>query len=583
MRRFSALFLAIIVIFTAFSMVGCDNQEQSDVIELNVYNWEDYIAQDDDADLIKDFEEYYFETYGKKVKVNYSTFGTNENMYNELQLSKVKTASGYDYGYDLVCPSDYMIQKMIYEGMLEKLDYTIPVGQEGNLSDYKNYVSNHIYSLFENQTDIDGNAVNWNDYAVAYMFGTMGFVYNPNRLSKNPEYTEGDESHWDFPWKTYSKNLGTIKDSIRDTYALAIGKVYAEELTTLGNEYKNGLITTQKYQEKLVEIFNRTDDETVRKVTDELITLKENVYGFEVDSGKRDMASEKIAINFAWSGDAVYTLDIAEESGTILYYAVPEEGSNIWFDGWVMPKGANVPVAQEFINYLSKPENAIANMNYIGYTPAIAGEDMYENCLDWYGTYVLVESNENDEDAVLLDGKYYLEVYFGDLFDENGNLLSEYSSMLNLDGTYNIIYPEYDDDYNVIGYYEEENVEMYEHDVSIILNTSADASSNNVYTVWTEAENKNRQLFTQYPDADTVYRCAIMKHLSDDNMSKLNDMWEEVKVSAIPEWLMWLIVSVIIAIIVIVPVFTYLNKRGVRINIKFKNKNLTPIKREILK
>ena len=202
---------------------------------------------------------------------------------------------------------------------------------------------------------------------------------------------------------------------------------------------------------------------------------------------------------------------------------------------------------------------------------------MYYNCLDWYGTYVLVESNVETEDTVTLNGKYYEEVYFGDLD------AATLSSMRNADGTYNIIYPEYDDDYNVIGLYYEEGVEMYEHDVSIILNTISDYADGNVYTVWTEAENINRQLFTQYPDAETINRCAIMKHLSDSDMKKLNDMWDEVKVSAIPSWLMWLIVGVILAIIIIVPLFTYLNKKGVRINIKLKNKNLTLVKREILK
>lgn len=562
-----AITLSVSVLFTA----GCSQEE--DVIVLDVYNWEDYICRDDEADLIADFENYYYQTYGKKVKVNYSTFGTNENMYNELQLSKTQTENGYDYGYDLVCPSDYMIQKMIYEGMLEKFDYSINEGEEGNLSDYRNNVSDYIYKLFSDQTDVAGNKVNWNDYAAAYMYGTMGFVYNPDVLAANG-YATGDESHWELPWKTYSKNLGTIKDSIRDTYALAIGKVYSEELTALANEYAND-IENPEYQRRLVEIFNRTDDRTVEMVTKELIELKGNVYGFEVDSGKRDMASGKIAINFAWSGDAVYTLDIAEEDGTILYYAVPEEGSNIWFDGWVMPKGSNTVVSQEFINFLSKTDNAIKNMNFIGYTPAVSGEDMFYNCIDWYGTFVLIEVPNETEDSVLLDGKYYEEYYIGDAFEEG--LIERTDNDIYAE----LIYPEYDDDYNVIGYTVEEDVQLYDYDVSFLLRTSNDVVNDVNYSVWTDT--LGRQLSTQYPDKETVLRCAIMKQFTDVEMKKLNDMWDEVKVSAIPAWLMWMIIIVIVVAAVGIPVYVHLNKKGVRIILKKKNKDLKLVKREIIK
>ncbi len=563
MRKFLNVFLAIIIAFSSLSFIGCDNQND-DVLVLNVYNWEDYICKDENADLIKEFEDFASVKYKKQVVVNYSTFGTNENMYNELQLSKVKQDDGsYDYGYDLVCPSDYMIQKMINEDMLEKLDRTIEEGEKGSLSNYYNYSSKYILDLFD--------SYGWTDYACGYMYGTMGFVYNPQVLSRSGEYVVGDESHWDFPWKTYSKNLGTIKDSIRDTYALALGKVYTEELKNLANLYKNGQLTDQGYQEKLVEIFNRTDETTVEKVTKELIELKGNVYGFEVDSGKRDMASGKIAINFAWSGDAVYTLDIAEEDGTILYYTVPEEGSNIWFDGWVMPKGANVELAQEFINFLAHPDNAVVNMNYIGYTPVVSGSTMLENAIDWYGTWILVETNEPCEDSVLLDGKYYDEYYFEDAL--NDGVIEKTQN-----NVYDIIYPEYDDDDNVIGYYEEEGVQLYEYDVSFLLNTRNEQDS---MFIWTDT--LGRQLETQYPQKDTVIRCAIMKNFSDAEMKRLNDMWDEVKVSAIPSWLMWLIVIILVAVIVIAPILSHLNKKGVRINIKRKNKNLTLIKKEEIK
>ena len=146
------------------------------------------------------------------------------------------------------------------------------------------------------------------------------------------------------------------------------------------------------------------------------------------------------------------------------------------------------------------------------------------------------------------------------------------------DNVYDIIYPEYDDDDNVIGYYEEEGVQLYQYDVSFLLNTRNEQDE---MFIWTDT--LGRQLETQYPQKDTVIRCAIMKNFSDTEMKRLNDMWDEVKVSAIPAWLMWLIVIILIAAIVIAPLLSYLNKKGVRLNIKIKNKNLTLVKKEQIK
>ncbi|MBR6737372.1 MAG: extracellular solute-binding protein [Clostridia bacterium] len=575
MKKFFSLTLAFLMLFPTIFSVGCAKKD--DVIYLDVYNWEDYLCIDEDVNLIEAFEEMASEKYQKTVKVNYSTFGTNENMYNELQLSKVKREDGsYDYGYDLVCPSDYMIQKMILEGMVEKYDRTL-----NNLTNYDTYSSNYILNLFETN--------GWTDYACAYMYGTMGFVYNPDVLAQNG-YQDGDELKWDLPWKTYYKNLGTIKDSIRDTYALAIGYVYSSELLTLKESYNSGNYTESEYSKEVEKIFNLTDPETVQKVTDALTVLKGNVYGFEVDSGKRDMASGKIAINFAWSGDAVYTLDIAEEAGTELYYTVPEEGSNIWFDGWVMPKGANVELAQDFVNFLADPENAKSNMNFIGYTPAVAGEEMVELCKEWYGVYTLIETTDVDNaDFIDDDGTAYFEYYIQDAIDE-GLLVEGINYTLNgIDSetgykkitVSEIKYPEYDDDENIIGFTSEENVELFDYDVSFLLTTREDNLNGVTYSVWTDT--LGRQLTTQYPDRETVMRCAIMKHFSDEEMKRLNDMWDEVKVMAMPTWLMWFIVISILVVAVVYPIMAELNKRGVRINIKRKNPNLRLIKREILK
>ena len=131
--------------------------------------------------------------------------------------------------------------------------------------------------------------------------------------------------------------------------------------------------------------------------------MKNNIFGFEVDSGKTDIATGKITINFAWSGDAVYSMDFSEEDpvNKELYYSVPEEGSNIWFDGWVMPKGANKKLAQRFMDFVCLPDIAVKNMEKIGYTSAIGGDDVLDMINDWYG---------------VTDGEYEVDLsyFFGD-------------------------------------------------------------------------------------------------------------------------------------------------------------------------
>ena len=149
MKKFFALFLSFSLLLSMLPLFG-----EGDVVELKVYNWEDYISIDDgsgeNVDLIKKFEQHCKEKFGLNVKVKYSTFGTLENMYNELQLTKTKAEDGsYTYAYDLVCPSDYMLQKMIIEGMVEKYDYTIEEGKLGHVNGYYDNASKFIVDLFK--------------------------------------------------------------------------------------------------------------------------------------------------------------------------------------------------------------------------------------------------------------------------------------------------------------------------------------------------------------------------------------------------------------------------------------------------
>ena len=137
-----------------------------------------------------------------------------------------------------------------------------------------------------------------------------------------------------------------------------------------------------------------------------LLRLKENIFGFEVDSGKEDIVKGMIGINLVWSGDAVYATDTAEDpeanNPQTLYYSIPKTGGNIWFDGWVMPKSSSLhkEEAQEFVDFLSLPEVAAMGMDTIGYTSFIAGDTILDLIRQWYDprTYAMYVYHDDPED-----------------------------------------------------------------------------------------------------------------------------------------------------------------------------------------
>ncbi len=544
------------VTFVLYCFQGVSLGKEKDVEILRVYNWEEYISEskeDESIDIITQFEKYCKETLNRNVKVEYSTFGTNENMYNELNLSKKKTASGVNYSYDLVCPSEYMLLKMMREGMLEKLDMS-------KVPNYADNASPYIQELFKTLKN-EGSDESLYDYAACYMWGTMGYVYNPEIVS------DEDASHWNLLWNDKYKGKGTIKDSVRDSYILAVGYCLEDELNGVLKDYeKDG--DSAKYNKRLTEIFNRTDNKTVDIVGKALTDLKDKIYGYEVDSGKKEMAQGKIAINFAWSGDAVYTLDEAEtpdagDNALYLKYAVPKEGSNIFFDGWAMPKGANVELAQEFINFIESPDNAVLNMDYIGYSPSIGGETMFENAIDWYGatayaptTKVTKEDVENmdEEEAeyyyVDESGNVYESVYVGDYVNEE---------TLTFVSTPKAPLYELDDENGLTEI--TDPVEVAPQDLTYFFKSGED--DENTYVVYYYPEEADRQLMAQYPDEKTVLRCTVMKCFTDDETRTLNNMWETAKVGNTSD-LALIITLVIIALLVAAIVVVYqLYKKGV--------------------
>ena len=387
MKKFSAFILCLIL---CFSYAPLSFAEET---VLKVYNWQDYIdeGKDDDGAKISDsvmelWEKDYLSRTGKKVRVQYDTFETNETMLNTLRTGRSD--------YDLVCPSDYVIQKMI--SATEKgNDENIAI-EKFDISAMPNYTKNvspYISDLFEKN--------GWTEYSVAYMWGTVGFLYNPEMVLRE------DISTWDFFWNTDYRNRMTCKDVSRDAYVIGSLYVHREELRKANEKYKKGEISAEEMQKIVNTAANDTTAENIANVEIALSDMKRNIYGFEVDSGKTDIVSGKIHANLAWSGDAVYAMDLAEEEDEKeLEFVIPNEGSTIYFDGWVMPKGANVELAQDFVDFLCRPEIAVMNMDYIGYTSAIAGDEIFD----------LVCENYEEEDG---EYEYDLSYFFNGTLSED--------------------------------------------------------------------------------------------------------------------------------------------------------------------
>jgi len=400
-RILTLLLVSVIAVGLLLPLSGCDKDPRKKVV-LRICNWEDYICEeympreefyaardagdeeseeteDEEADtvtLYDKFEEVYEAAHPDiNLVIEYSTFGTPEILYNDLRINPGC--------YDLICPSDYMIEKMLKEDMLESfgdITETIP--------NYANNASGFILDLFEKQ--------GWKEYAIPYMWGTMGYIYNPE------EVTYEEASTWGVAVNPKFKNKTTIKDSVRDSYFLGVALANIDDLREKNAAFNAGEMSADDYASYLSDVFNDTSIETVDKVEAMLTQAKENSFSLEVDGGKDDMATGKILLNFAWSGDAVYVIDEAEEAGTRLNYAVPVEGSNVWYDGWVMPKGANKELACEFLDFISEPYHAILNMDYIGYTSPIVGQEVFDNMVYNFG----IEDPES-EDAVAVDLSYY--------------------------------------------------------------------------------------------------------------------------------------------------------------------------------
>ncbi len=288
-----SVILAVIIVAALTSCTGKKTEE------IYVYNWGDYIADG----ILEQFTE---ET---GIVVKYETFPSNEEMYNKIKAGGVN--------YDVVVPSDYMIEKMLKEGMLAEID----------MKNVPNFA--HVDDLFKNLNyDPDSK------YSVAYMWGTVGILYNTSMVDE-------EITSWNVLWdEKYSKDI-FMYDSVRDSIGLSL--------------------------KRLGYSLNTTNPDEIAAAKDELIKQVPLVQAYLGDSIKQKLIANEGALGVVYSGDAMYAFEYNED----LAYVVPEEGSNYWYDGMVILKNAkNKSGAEKFIDFMCRPEIAAKNSEYIGYSTA---------------------------------------------------------------------------------------------------------------------------------------------------------------------------------------------------------------------
>ncbi|MCA0385349.1 MAG: spermidine/putrescine ABC transporter substrate-binding protein [Firmicutes bacterium] len=291
MKKIVSIVLLIALFATLFT--GCKSEDK---IVLNVYNWGDYI----DEDIFETFEE---ET---GIEINYETYATNEEMYTKIKKGGTQ--------YDIAIPSDYMIEKMIKEDLLEPID----------LSKIPNYAN--IDSRFKG-LDFDPE----NKYSVPYFWGTVGIIYNTDLI------TEPVDS-WSVLWDEKYSGMFTMVDSQRDSIMVAL--------------------------KKLGYSMNTKNLDELEAAKQALIEQKPLVLAYVGDNVKDMLISEEAAMAVVWSGEASAVIQEYDNFA----YALPKEGSNMWFDNVIIPKGSkNIEAAHQFIDFLCRGDIGFKNADYVGY------------------------------------------------------------------------------------------------------------------------------------------------------------------------------------------------------------------------
>jgi len=304
---FSAVLFAFVLVFTLSSCSGDDSDT------LYVYNWGEYISDgsEDTLDVNKAFEEYYLETYGKKITVNYSTFSSNEDMYAKISSGAVS--------YDVIFPSDYMIERLIKENLLAELNYD-------NIPNYS-----HIFDSFKGENAFYDPQ---NKYTVPYAYGMVGIIYNTTLVDE----ADAAEQSWGLMWnEKYSGEILQFNNS-RDAFGTA--------LYYLGYDV------------------NDATEEQWKSAKDKLLEQKPLVQAYVMDEIYNKMKGASASIASYYAGD--YIMMYEDNNDLEFYY--PKEGTNYYVDAMCIPSSSkNKELAERYINFMLSEEPAIANAEYTYY------------------------------------------------------------------------------------------------------------------------------------------------------------------------------------------------------------------------
>ena len=309
LRKVVPAIMAVVVI--AGGIFYNSKEDLSGTNQVIVYNWGEYL----DPEVITLFEK---ET---GINVVYEEFETNEIMYPKVQSGAI--------AYDVVCPSDYMIQRMIENDLLAELNFD-------NIPNIKNIGQEY----FKQSRQFDSE----NKYSVPYCWGTVGILYNKTMVDEPID-------SWSVLWDEKYKDSILMQDSVRDAFAVAL-------------KYKGHSL-------------NSTDLDELEEAKELLIKQKPLVQAYVIDQVRDKMIGNEAAIGVIYSGEAIYT----QLENPNLEYVIPKEGSNVWIDSWVIPKNAkHKENAEAFINFLCRPDIAKMNFDYITYsTPNTAARELIED------------------------------------------------------------------------------------------------------------------------------------------------------------------------------------------------------------